>query len=542
MKVILNGKKARRSMIYGMNRLHDAVCCTLGPAGRNVLIKGAFGEPRVTKDGVSVAKEVILDDPTEEAGAQLVRAAASKTCDDVGDSTTTVTVLTASLVNGAYKLMNTNPNIRPIDIKRGMDEACRMASAYIREHAIKCNEELALSVATIAANNDRNIGKLVYDAIRKAGKDGAVTIETSPTNYSYVETIMGMKFERGWESQYFTNDEFQRECAFEGCNILLFDGKIDNLNSFIKILEPSINIGRPLLIIADDYDMEVINALAINKVQNGFKICAIKAPAFKKQRKLIMEDLSILLGAKIVNSPRYRVTDQRPFNVDWLGSCDKVVITRHDTIIVGGDGDKKLIDKRCEELRVSYDTETDKDEKAAIKDRLAKLAGGVSIIYVGSDSETETGEIKDRVEDAVCSMRAAMAEGVVPGGGSMYIALFDELVRNEPMINERLINGYKTVEFALLAPITRMLVNSFYSTDEVTKIIQTIRAKIADDKKPMPRFGMNIETGLYANDMIEEGVVDSAKASRMALENAVSVAGMFITTECSIVDDTRPKE
>lgn len=529
-KIILSGKDAKEKMIEGVNKLVNIVKLTMGPAGRNVLLNNVMKQ-RITKDGVSVAKEIKFDDPVIEAGARLVKEAAQKTCDDSGDSTTLCSLLIQSLIKYGFNAMS-DYNVRPIEFKRKLDSLVSQIVKQLDNMAIPCeSDDMLMQVAMISANGDKEIAELVCKAMKQATKDGAVGIETSPTNESYVETVMGMRFERGFESPYFQNDELSKTCQFESPNILIYRGKLDNINEFVKILEPSINIGMPLVIMADEFSQDIINALAMNKVQNGFRLCAVRLPSFKEQRDEMVGDLEILLGCSAINTPRYPIES---FNADiHLGSCDKIVVDKYFTTITGGDGDENLLHQRIEDLRNMIDGCDNPDTIARLRERLVKLSGGVSVIYIGSDSETETEEIKDRVDDAVCAVRSAMQEGIVPGGG--ITLLF--------MANRYSQSGEAGVAMSntLQMPFRQLLINAGFSNDEIDDSVSKI--VVANAKLPVEKMVgfdiRNIDNLNITAEMINHGIIDPKKSIRVALENAVSVAGMLLTTEACVVEDVR---
>lgn len=529
-RIIMSGKDAKEKMKEGVDSLVDIVKLTMGPAGRNVLLNNVMKQ-RITKDGVSVAKEIKFDDPVIEAGARLVKEAAQKTCDDSGDSTTLCSLLIQKIINAGTPLLE-NKTMRPIELKRALDEICADIVSKLNDMAIPCDtDDMLMQVAMISANGDKEIAQLVCDAMKQATKDGAVGIETSQSNTSYVETVMGMRFERGYESEYFQNDEASKSCVFDSPNILIYRGKLDNINEFVKVLEPSINIGMPLVIMADEFSQDIINALAMNKVQNGFRLCAVRLPAFKEQRDAMVSDLEILLGCEAINTPKYSMED---FSTDiHLGSCDKVSIDKHFTTITGGDGDENLLHSRIEELRAMIESSDNPDTIARLRERLVKLSGGVSIIYIGSDSETETEEIKDRVDDAVCAVRSAMQEGIIPGGGVAMLSLA-ESYQNSPI--------YTLVRKMLMAPFIQLFMNCGFDSSMSRKIVEETAVKNMG-KPAEEMLGYNIRN---VNDnrmsvvyMIYSGIIDPKKSIRVALENAVSVAGMFLTTEACVVEDPR---
>lgn len=527
-KIIMSGKDAKNKMKEGVDSLVDIVKLTMGPAGRNVLLNNVMTQ-RITKDGVSVAKEIKFENPVIEAGARLVKEAAQKTCDDSGDSTTLCSLLIQKIIDIGSTLLETK-SMRPIELKRALDEVCADIVSKLNEMAIPCeSDEMLMQVALISANGDEEIAKLVCDAMKQATKDGAVGIETSPTDSSYVETVMGMRFERGYESEYFKNDEATKSCTFDSPNILIYRGKLDNINEFVKILEPSINIGMPFVVMADEFSHDIVNALAMNKVQNGFRLCAVRLPAFKEQRDAMVSDLEILLGCKSINTPQYAIED---FNTDiHLGSCDKITIDKHFTTIAGGDGIEGELHDRINSLREAIEKSDNPDTTARLRERLVKLSGGVSIIYIGSDSETETEEIKDRVDDAVCAVRSAMQEGIIPGGGIAMLSL-SETYNGNPI--------YTLTNRLLKTPFIQLFKNCGFDNSMAMKIAE--EAAMRNIGKPAEEMvGYNIrnvsDSRMSVEYMIGSGIIDPKKSIRVALENAVSVAGMFLTTEACVVED-----
>lgn len=534
-RIVISGEEAKEKLVEGVNALADIVKLTMGPAGRNVLLNDVMKQ-RITKDGVSVAKEIKFDDPVMEAGARLVKEAAQKTCDDSGDSTTLCTLLTQVIVNRGMEILKEG-SIRPIELKRMMDENCKKVVEQLNKMAVPCeDDERLMQVAMVSSNGDEKVAELVCKALKQATKDGAVGVETSPTNYSYVDTVMGMRFERGFESEYFQNNDNMKNCVFESPNIVLYRGKLDNINEFVKILEPSINIGRPLVIMADEYSLDVINALAINKVQNGFRLCAIRLPAFKEQRDAMVEDLEILLGCKAVNTPSCPIDEFSTY--ENLGSCDKITIDKHYTTITGGDGDPEALRTRIEAIREEIEHSTDDNTIARLRERLVKLSGGVSIIYIGSDSETETNEIKDRVDDAICAVRSAMQEGVVPGGGIALHTIAIDMSQSKDSIE-------KMLSDVLEAPFLQLLTNAGYN-EAFTQNSSNSIGMLNHHKPVTELIGIDITSDFFLGgfsfqpcNMLDSGIIDPKKSIRVALENAVSVAGMLLSTEACVVEDPR---
>ena len=506
---------ARDLLKKGVDQLANAVKVTLGPKGRNVVIEKKFGAPQITKDGVTVAKEIELEDRFENTGAQLVKSVASKTGDDAGDGTTTATILTQAIVNEGLK--NVTAGANPMDLKRGIDKAVSAVVAYIKEHAEKVddNYDKIEQVATVSANNDKEIGELLADAMRKVSKDGVITIEESKSRDTHIGVVEGMQFDRGYLSSYFITDADKLECVMENPYILIYDKKISNIKDFLPILQPAAESGRPLLVIAEDVDSEALTTLVVNRLRGGLKICAVKAPGFGDRRKAMLEDIAVLTGGVVISEEKGLKLDQA--TLDMLGTCDKVTVTKDNTTIVNGAGSKEEIAK----TKSSYD-------KEKLQERLAKLAGGVAVLYVGANSEVEMKEKKDRVDDALCATRAAIEEGVVAGGGTTYIRALEAL-KGLKGDNADEQTGINIVERAIEEPLRQIVVNA---GGEGAVVVQKVREGEGD-------FGYNARTDTY-EDMRKAGVIDPAKVARVALENAASIAGMFLTTECLIVD--KPEE
>lgn len=512
-------------ILDGMNGLASITSLTLGPGGKNVMLHNVMREPHITKDGVSVAKEVMYEDPFMNAGAMLLRNVSKKTCDDVGDATTTSCLISYIGTEIGLSKTRENAGIRPIRLKRELDAVCKKLVSHIQDLAVPCDDEgMMEKVATVSVNGDKELARLVCKAMRQATKDGAVSIETSPNSESFVDTVTGMRFERGWESEFFKNNENMNTCTFESPNVMIWRGTVDNVKEFMKALEPSLNIGRPLLVMADNYSYDIVNMLAMNKVNMGFNICAVKLPSFGEQREDMVHDLEILLSCRAINTVKDPVDSFDP--EIHLGSCDKVTVDRHFTTISGGDGSVEDINARIRQIRDEIDNTTDNSKAAKLKERLVKLAGGVSIIYIGSDSETETNEIKDRVEDAVCAVRSAMQEGVVPGGGVTYIYLSVLLDKMDNASKE----AKDVLHNMLTAPFFKMMSNIGYDKDSETakETYDKLRLQFAEGK-PDAITVFDMEHEGFVNDCYKEGLVDPAKVSRVALENAVSMAGMIIT-------------
>ncbi len=513
-------------MKQGVDQLANAVKVTLGPKGRNVVIEKKFGAPQITKDGVTVAKEVELEDKFENTGAQLVKSVASKTGDDAGDGTTTATILTQSIVNEGLK--NVTAGANPMDLKRGIDKAVAKVVDYIKEHAevVGDNYDKIEQVATVSANNDPEIGKLLADAMRKVSKDGVITIEESKSRDTSIGVVEGMQFDRGYLSPYFMTDADKMECVMEHPYILIYDKKISNLKDFLPILQPAAESGRPLLVIAEDVDSEALTTLVVNRLRGGLKICAVKAPGFGDRRKAMLEDIAILTGGVVISEDKGLKLEQA--TLDMLGSADKVNVTKDNTTIVNGAGQKENIQERIAQIKNEIANTKSSYDKEKLQERLAKLAGGVAVLYVGANSEVEMKEKKDRVDDALCATRAAMEEGVVVGGGTTYIRA-QEALKDLKGENADEQTGINIVCRAIEEPLRQIVANA---GGEGAVVVNKVREGEGD-------FGYNARKDEYEN-LRESGVIDPAKVARVALENAASIAGMFLTTECLIVD--KPEE
>ena len=517
---------ARDLLKKGVDQLANAVKVTLGPKGRNVIIEKKFGAPQITKDGVTVAKEVELENHFENTGAQLVKSVASKTGDDAGDGTTTATILAQSIVNVGLK--NVTAGANPMDLKRGIDKAVAAVVDYIKNHAEKVEDDYAKieQVATVSANNDPEIGKLIADAMKKVSKDGVITIEESKSRDTYINVVEGMQFDRGYLSGYFVTDADKMECVMENPYILIYDKKISNIKDFLPILQPAAESGRPLLVIAEDVDSEALTTLVVNRLRGGLKICAVKAPGFGDRRKAMLEDIAILTGGTVISEEKGLKLEQA--TLEMLGTCDKVTVTKDNTTIVNGAGDKQCIADRKAQIKNEIANSTSSYDKEKLQERLAKISGGVAVLYVGANSEVEMKEKKDRVDDALCATRAAIEEGVVAGGGTTYIRALDELTDLKGD-NPDEQTGINIIKRAIEEPLRQIVVNA---GGEGAVVVQKVREGKGD-------YGYNARTGEY-EDMRKVGVIDPAKVSRVALENAASIAGMFLTTECLIVD--KPEE
>ncbi len=525
-KDIKFNKDARELLKSGVDQLANAVKVTLGPKGRNVVIGKKFGAPQITKDGVSVAKEIELEDTFENAGAQLVKSVASKTGDDAGDGTTTATILTQSIVNEGLK--NVAAGANPMDLKRGIDKAVGKVVDFIKENAeiVGDNYDKIEQVATVSANNDPEIGKLLADAMRKVSKDGVITIEESKTRETSIGVVEGMQFDRGYLSGYFVTDTDKMECDMENPYILLYDKKISNVKDFLPILQPAAESGRPLLVIAEDVDSEALTTLVVNRLRAGLKICAVKAPGFGDRRKAMLEDIAVLTGGVVISEEKGLTLDKA--TLEMLGSAKKVTVSKDNTTIVDGAGEKQQIADRVAQIKNEIAASTSSYDKEKLQERLAKLSGGVAVLYVGANSEVEMKEKKDRVDDALCATRAAAEEGVVVGGGTTYIRA-QEALKDLKGENDDEQTGINIVCRAIEEPLRQIISNA---GGEGAVVVNNVREGKGD-------YGYNARKDVY-EDLRAAGVIDPAKVARVALENAASIAGMFLTTECVIVD--KPEE
>ena len=525
-KIIKFDTEARNLLKDGVDQLANAVKVTLGPKGRNVVIEKKYGAPQITKDGVTVAKEVELEDIFQNTGAQLVKSVASKTGDDAGDGTTTATILAQSIVNEGLK--NVAAGANPMDLKRGIDKAVANVVDYIKTNAevVGDNYDKIEQVATVSANNDPEIGKLLADAMRKVSKDGVITIEESKSRDTHIDVVEGMQFDRGYLSGYFVTDADKMECVMDNPYILIYDKKISNLKDFLPILQPAAESGRPLLVIAEDVDSEALTTLVVNRLRGGLKICAVKAPGFGDRRKAMLEDIATLTGGVVISEDKGLKLEQA--TLEMLGSAEKVTITKDNTTIVNGNGDKQAIKDRVAQIKNEIANTPSSYDKDKLKERLAKLAGGVAVLYVGANSEVEMKEKKDRVDDALCATRAATEEGVVVGGGTTYIRA-QEALADLKGDNADEQTGINIVCRAIEEPLRQIVTNA---GGEGAVVVNKVREGKGD-------FGYNARTNVY-EDLRKAGVIDPAKVARVALENAASIAGMFLTTECLIVD--KPEE
>ena len=521
-KEIKFNSDARELLKSGVDQLANAVKVTLGPKGRNVVIGKKFGAPQITKDGVTVAKEVELEDNFENAGAQLVKSVASKTGDDAGDGTTTATILTQAIVTEGLK--NVTAGANSMDLKRGIDKAVAKVVDHIKATAevVGDNYDKIEQVATVSANNDPEIGKLLADAMRKVSKDGVITIEESKTRETSIGVVEGMQFDRGYLSGYFVTDTDKMECDMENPYILIYDKKISNVKDFLPILQPAAESGRPLLVIAEDVDSEALTTLVVNRLRAGLKICAVKAPGFGDRRKAMLEDIAVLTGGVVISEEKGLSLDKA--TLEMLGTAKKVTISKDNTTIVDGAGEKEAIKDRVAQIKNEIAASTSSYDKEKLQERLAKLSGGVAVLYVGANSEVEMKEKKDRVDDALCATRAAMEEGVVVGGGTTYIRA-QEALKDLKGENADEQTGINIVCRAIEEPLRQIIANA---GGEGAVVVNNVREGKGD-------YGYNARKDVY-EDLRAAGVIDPAKVSRVALENAASIAGMFLTTECLIVD------
>lgn len=518
---------ARELLREGADALANAVKVTLGPKGRNVVIDKKFGAPRITKDGVSVAKEIELEDAFQNAGAQLVKSVASKTGDDAGDGTTTATVLAQAILTEGMKNIAAGAN--PLDVKRGIDKAVSKVVESIKNQAEQVEEsyEKIEQVATISANNDSEIGKLIADGMRAVSVNGVITIEDAKGRDTVLKTVEGMQFDRGYLSAYFVTDAEKMQCVMENPYILIYDKKISNLKDFLPILEPAVQSGRPLLVIAEDVDSEALTTLVVNRLRTQLKICAVKAPGFGDRRKAMLEDIAVLTGGVVISEEKGLKLEQA--TLDMLGSADKVTISKDNTTIVDGAGDKQAIADRVAQIKNEMANTTSSYDKEKLQERLAKLSGGVCVLEVGAASETEQKEKKDRCDDALCATRAAIEEGIVTGGGVAFIRAQKELEGLEGE-NADETTGIAIIRRAIEEPLRQICKNAGV---EGAVIVNKVR-------EGEGFYGYNAKNDTFC-DLRAAGVVDPAKVARVALENAASIAGMFLTTECVICDKKEDK-
>ena len=515
---------ARDELKKGVDELANAVKVTLGPKGRNVIIEKKFGAPHITKDGVTVAKEVELADAFQNTGAQLVKSVASKTGDDAGDGTTTATVLAQSIVGVGLK--NVTAGANPMDLKRGIDKAVAKVVESIKSQAemVGDNYDKIEQVAAVSANNDPTIGKLIADAMRKVSKDGVITIEEAKGTDTTIGVVEGMQFDRGYLSAYFVTDTEKMECVMEHPYILIYDKKISNLKDFLPILEPAVQSGRPLLVIAEDVDSEALTTLVVNRLRSQLKICAVKAPGFGDRRKAMLEDIAVLTGGIVISEEKGLKLEQA--TLEMLGTCDKVTVSKDNTTIVNGAGAKENIQERINQIKAEIKNTTSDYDKEKLQERLAKLSGGVAVLYVGAASEVEMKEKKDRVDDAQRATAAAVEEGILPGGGTAYIRCIpavEKLAKELESDDEK--TGASIVARALKAPLMQIAANAGVEPSIVFEKVRKLGEK----------EGYNALADTYG-DMIASGIVDPTKVVRCALENAVSVASLLLSTDAMVAD------
>ena len=514
--------KAREELKKGVDALSNAVKVTLGPKGRNVIIEKKFGAPHITKDGVTVAKEVELEDQFQNMGAQLVKEVASKTGDDAGDGTTTATVLAQAIVNTGLK--NVAAGANPIDIKRGIDKAVAKVVEAIKAQAEEVGDDFEKieNVARVSANNDSEIGQLIAEAMKKVKKEGVITVEEAKGTDTSVDVVEGMQFDRGYISPYFVTNSERMECEMDHPYILLFDKKISSLKDMLPILEATAQSGRPLLIIAEDVDSEALATLVVNRLRGSLKVCAVKAPGFGDRRKEMLQDIAILTQGVVISEEKGLKLESA--TIDMLGSAEKVTVNKENTTIVNGNGETECIAERVAQIKAQIESTKSSYDKEKLQERLAKLAGGVAVLYIGAPSEVEMKEKKDRVDDALSATRAAVAEGIVPGGGVAYIRAIKSLdgFKGE---NEDETTGIEIIRRAIEEPLRQIVANAGL---EGAVIVQKVKDGEGD-------FGYNARTDKFEN-LLKSGVIDPAKVTRVALENAASIAGMFLTTECVIAE------
>ena len=521
--------EAREGLKKGVDALANAVKVTLGPKGRNVIIGKSFGGPQVTKDGVTVAKEIELEDPLENMGAQMVKEVASKTNDLAGDGTTTATILAQAVVKEGLK--NVTAGANPMDLKRGVDKAVEAVVNELnkKSETVGNSSEKIKQIASISANNDENIGELITEAFEKVGKEGVITVEEAKGTDTYVDVVEGMQFDRGYLSPYFVTNSEKMESDLETPYILLYDKKISAMKDLLPVLEPVAQTGKPLLVIAEDVDGEALATLVVNKLRGSLKIAAVKAPGFGDRRKAMLEDIAILTGGTVISEDRGFTLENT--TIEMLGSAERVTIDKDNTTIVNGSGDKKSISDRVNQIKTQIETTTSDYDKEKLQERLAKLAGGVAVLYVGAASEVEMKEKKDRVDDALHATRAAVEEGIVAGGG---VALLRTRIILEKLTSDNIdeLTGIQIISRAIESPLRTIVENAGGEGSVVV-------AKVMEGKG---NFGYDAKSEKFV-DLLKEGIIDPKKVTRIALENAASVAGMILTTECALVDikeDTPP--
>ncbi|MFO7574484.1 MAG: chaperonin GroEL [Bacteroidales bacterium] len=517
--------EARAQLKIGVDKLADAVKVTLGPKGRNVVLEKKFGAPQVTKDGVTVAKEIELSDPFENMGAQLVKEVASKTGDDAGDGTTTATVLAQSIINVGLK--NVTAGANPMDLKRGIDKAVLKVVENIASQAHVIGDDLNKieQVATVSANNDHSIGKLIAEAMSRVKKEGVITVEEAKGTDTYVEVVEGMQFDRGYISPYFVTNAEKMEAELENPYLLIYDKKISTMKDLLPILEATAQSGRPLMIIAEDIEGEALATLVVNRLRGSLRVCAVKAPGFGDRRKEMLEDVAILTGGTVITEEKGLKLEHA--TLDMLGVAEKISVNKENTTIVNGAGQKEQITARINQIKQQIALTTSDYDKEKLQERLAKLSGGVAVLYIGAASEIEMKNKKDRVDDALSATRAAVEEGIVPGGGVAYIRAIKVLEKLKGD-NEDQTTGVEIVKRAIEEPLRQIVVNS---GREGSIVVQRVREGKDD-------FGYNAQSDKYEN-LYESGVIDPAKVTRIALQNAASIAGMFLTTEAVVCDEPK---
>jgi len=527
-KQITFNTEAREKLKAGIDALSNAVKVTLGPKGRNVVIQKSFGAPSITKDGVTVAKEIELTDPVENMGAQMVKEVASKTADAAGDGTTTATVLAQAMVTAGLKSVAAGAN--PMDLKRGIEKAVRAVVEHLKANSevIGSDLEKIKQVAAISANNDEEIGKLIADAMKRVSKDGVITVEEAKGTDTYVDEVMGMQFDRGYLSPYFVTNAETMTAEYENPLILIHDKKISNMQDILPILEKVVQSGRPLLIIAEDIDSQALGVLVVNRLRGGLKIVAVKAPGFGDRRKAMLEDIAVLTGGTVISEEQgYKLENTE---MHHLGSAEKITVDKDNTTVVNGRGEEALIKARINQIKQQIEVTTSDYDREKLQERLAKLAGGVAVLYVGATTEVEMKEKKDRVDDALHATRAAVEEGIVVGGGVALVRAMDAL-KNLASENEDEKTGIAIVKKALEAPVRIIAENAGI---EGSVVLMNILEKTGS-------YGFNARTEIY-EDLKKAGVIDPLKVTRIALENAGSISGMVLTTECVISDLPEPKE
>jgi len=522
-KMIKFESEARDSLKRGVDALANAVKVTLGPKGRNVVIDKKFGSPQITKDGVTVAKEIELKDPVENMGAQMVKEVASKTSDSAGDGTTTATVLAQAIISAGLK--NVTAGANPMDLKRGIDKAVKVVVDSLKAMSTEVGDDNKKieQVASISANNDPEIGKLIAEAMAKVSKEGVITVEEAKGTDTYVEVVEGMQFDRGYLSAYFVTNADKMEVEAESPYVLIYDKKVSNMKELLPILEKVVSTGRHLVIIAEDVDGEALTTLVVNKIRGALKISAVKAPGFGDRRKAMLEDIAVLTGGMVISEERGFKLENA--DLSYLGTAERIVIDKDNTTIINGMGKKEDIKARVNQIKTQIETTTSDYDKEKLQERLAKLAGGVAVLYIGAASEIEMKEKKDRVDDALHATRAAVEEGIIPGGGVGYIRALDSLSTVD-CANEDEKTGVNIVRKALEAPLRTIVANA---GGDGSVVVNEVRSGKGD-------YGYNARTGEYKN-LFEDGVIDPTKVSRVALENAASVAGMLLTTECILADE-----